>query len=121
DPEVADARHRPVTVRRIHAARGYAQPLARARRRQAWRAGRDASGNCSAEAARWNDLRDRVRRRQGRGGRADGYRPPPGGRMKQPQLIPKPKKRWRLKQPRKDAVRLRAELAEARLALASTP
>lgn len=39
--------------------------------------------------------------------------------MKQGQLIPKPPRR--MKQPRKDAVRLRAELAEARLALASTP
>ena len=39
--------------------------------------------------------------------------------MTQPQLIPKPPRR--MKQPRKDAVRLRAELAEARLAFASTP
>lgn len=39
--------------------------------------------------------------------------------MKQAQLIPKPPRRMR--QPTKDRVRLRAELAEAHLALASTP
>ena len=39
--------------------------------------------------------------------------------MKQGQLIPKPPKR--MKQPRKDAIRLRAELAEAQLALRATP
>ena len=39
--------------------------------------------------------------------------------MKQQQLIPKPPRR--MKQPRKDAIRLRAELAEARLAFHTTP
>lgn len=32
------------------------------------------------------------------------------------QLFPKPKRTWRLKQPRKDEIRWRAELAEARAA-----
>ena len=39
--------------------------------------------------------------------------------MNQPQLIPKPPRR--MKQPRKDTIRRQKELAEARLALASTP
>lgn len=39
--------------------------------------------------------------------------------MKQQQLIPKPPKR--MKQPRKDEIRRRAELAEARLAFHTTP
>lgn len=41
--------------------------------------------------------------------------------MSVPQLFTKPKRTWRLKQPRKDAVRLRAELAEARHAYDTTP
>ena len=41
--------------------------------------------------------------------------------MNQPDLIPKPKKNWRMKAPRKAAVYLRAELAEAREAYRSTP
>jgi hypothetical protein len=39
--------------------------------------------------------------------------------VKQQNLIPKPPKR--MKQPRKDAIRWRAELAEAQLAYARTP
>lgn len=39
--------------------------------------------------------------------------------MKPQQLFPKPPKR--MKQPRKDAIRLRAELAEAQLAYTRTP
>lgn len=39
--------------------------------------------------------------------------------MKQDQLIPKPPRR--MKQPRKDAIRWRAEIAEARLAFHTTP
>lgn len=39
--------------------------------------------------------------------------------MKTGQMFPKPPRR--MKQPRKDAVRRRAEVAEARLAYASTP
>lgn len=39
--------------------------------------------------------------------------------MAQPQLFPKPPKR--MLQPRKDAIRLRAELAEAHLAYRATP
>lgn len=39
--------------------------------------------------------------------------------MKQGQLIPKPPKR--MKQPRKDVIRWRAELAEATLAYRTTP
>lgn len=41
--------------------------------------------------------------------------------MKQPQLIPKPKRRWRMKQLPKSTWRHRAELAEARLAFRETP
>lgn len=41
--------------------------------------------------------------------------------MTAPQLFPKPKRTWRLKQPRKDAIRFRAEVAEAQLAYARTP
>lgn len=39
--------------------------------------------------------------------------------MTAPQLFPKPPRR--MKQPRKDAIRWRAELAEARLAFHTTP
>lgn len=41
--------------------------------------------------------------------------------MKQGQLIPKPKRHWRMKQLPKAAWRHRAELAEAQLAYRATP
>lgn len=42
--------------------------------------------------------------------------------MKQaPQLFPKPPRHWRMKQPKKDHFRWRAELAEAQLAYRTTP
>lgn len=41
--------------------------------------------------------------------------------MKQQDLIPKAKRSFRMKQPRKADIRWRAEIAEARLAFVTTP